>query len=85
LAYSELLAKLCPEISTIYNYRRELISNKLNELQADKEGLTSLLHREFELITGLIKRHPKSYTLWTYRQWLVIESERIDKLAGTQL
>jgi geranylgeranyl transferase type-2 subunit alpha len=83
LAYSELLAKLCPEISTIYNYRRELIQARL--ATGEKEDLAALLNREFELNTGLIKRHPKSYTLWSYREWLVLESERIDAQHGTAI
>lgn len=32
LAFTELMAQLCPEIATIYNYRRELLLAKINNL-----------------------------------------------------
>lgn len=85
MAYSELLAKLCPEISTIFNYRRELIKDQLTKLseQQNNEAITAVINKEFELVTILLKRHPKSYTLWSFREWLVLESLRLDQENGT--
>ncbi|CAD8056452.1 unnamed protein product [Paramecium sonneborni] len=89
LAFSELMAKLCPEIATIYNYRREVLQTKFDHLgtllsesksfEAYKQ-LLKLIQSEFMLITILLKQHPKSYTLWTHRQWMVLRSQEIDQL-----
>jgi hypothetical protein len=34
------MAKLCPEIGTIYNYRREILLNKFEKLKSDLTGLS---------------------------------------------
>ncbi|CAD8047905.1 unnamed protein product [Paramecium primaurelia] len=89
LAFSELMAKLCPEIATIYNYRREVLQTKfdhLGGLLSESKNidiykqLVKLIQSEFMLITILLKQHPKSYTLWTHRQWMVLRSQEIDQL-----
>ncbi|CAD8144406.1 unnamed protein product [Paramecium pentaurelia] len=92
LAFSELMAKLCPEISTIYNYRREVLQTKfdhLGGLLSESKSidvykqLLKLIQSEFMLITILLKQHPKSYTLWTHRQWMVLRSQEIDQLISS--
>ncbi|CAK58490.1 unnamed protein product (macronuclear) [Paramecium tetraurelia] len=92
LAFSELMAKLCPEIATIYNYRREVLQTKFDHLgglltesksiDAYKQ-LVKLIQSEFMLIAILLKQHPKSYTLWTHRQWMVLRSQEIDQLISS--
>ncbi|CAD8137211.1 unnamed protein product [Paramecium octaurelia] len=92
LAFSELMAKLCPEIATIYNYRREVLQTKFDHLggllkesksiDAYKQ-LLKLIQSEFMLIAILLKQHPKSYTLWTHRQWMVLRSQEIDQLISS--
>ncbi|CAD8141636.1 unnamed protein product [Paramecium pentaurelia] len=92
LAFSELMAKLCPEIATIYNYRREVLQTKfdhLGGLLSESKSidiykqLVKLIQSEFMLIAILLKQHPKSYTLWTHRQWMVLRSQEIDQLISS--
>ena len=63
--------QLCPDISTIFNYRRELVL-KLLENAANPLEKAKILGGDIKLITKIIQGDPKSYTLWSYRQWLVV-------------
>ncbi len=76
MEFTTILMQLCPDITTIFNYRRELI-NKIIELQDPREKAKTL-GGEIKLITKIIQGDPKSYTLWSYRQWLVIKFYEID-------
>ena len=36
------------------------------------------LSEDYKLNTKIIKSDPKSYTLWTHRQWLIVKLSEID-------
>ena len=61
--------QLCTDIPTVFNFRRELII-KTKENKSPEE-IGQLLGGEIKLTTKLIQSDPKSYTIWSYRQWLV--------------
>ena len=42
MAFTEIMAKLCPEIGTIYNYRREILLAKFDALKIELTGEGSL-------------------------------------------
>lgn len=62
--------ELCSDIATIYNFRRELIEEQLKGIP-EPELQAKLLEGNLKLTTKLIKGDPKSYVIWSFRQWLV--------------
>jgi geranylgeranyl transferase type-2 subunit alpha len=60
--------QLCSDISTIFNFRRELL---LKYLELNESSQVEILAADIKLTTKLIKDDPKSYTLWNHRQWLI--------------
>lgn len=77
-----ILMQLCPDITTIFNYRRELVE-KLLETQ-DPISKAKTLGGDIKLITKIMQQDPKSYTLWSYRQWLVLKLFEIDQSIVTK-
>ena len=59
------MAQMCPDFSTIYNFRREIFAqlfpNKSTKEQSD------LISKEIDFTFVLLKRNPKSYALWSHR------------------
>jgi hypothetical protein len=41
-------------------------------------GKAKILAGDIKLITKIMQGDPKSYTLWSYRQWLVLKLFQID-------
>ena len=68
--------QLCPDITTVFNYRRELIEKIQQNL--DAAGKAKTLATDIKLITKIMQSDPKSYTLWSYREWLVVKLFNID-------
>lgn len=71
IEFTTILMQLCPDITTVFNYRRELIESLLQDQDAQSRAKT--LVADIKLITKIIQSDPKSYTLWSYRQWLVLK------------
>jgi Protein prenyltransferase, alpha subunit len=65
LEYTAVMVKICPEINTIYNLRREIIEKTLGTLQP-KDRYNFLL-KELKLLLPLMQSNPKSYCLWHHR------------------
>jgi hypothetical protein len=63
--------QLVSDIPTVFNFRRELVQQITNKQKDNPPELVQILSNEIKLTTKLIKSDPKSYTIWTYRQWLV--------------
>ena len=65
---------LSPDFSTLWNYRREILSHLLaNEepLKNSPKDKYELLIKELEFLVKSIMKSPKSYTLWFHRQWVI--------------
>lgn len=56
------LLELNPEHYTVWNYRRELLT-ELND--------NALLQKDLRLIEQLMVRYPKVYWLWNHRRWVL--------------
>jgi geranylgeranyl transferase type-2 subunit alpha len=73
---SELLA-LNPDISTLWNYRREVLLARLEQESAAESAeakpvpLSALVTEELRVSAAGITRNPKSYPAWHHRQWIV--------------
>lgn len=72
LEFIALLMQLVSDIPTVFNLRRELVEKAIELAKQGAEGeVAKLLGGEVKLTTKLIQSDPKSYTIWSYRQWLV--------------
>lgn len=70
--FTEVLMELCCDITTIYNFRRELIEQQLS-VTPEPELQAKILEANLKLTTKLIKSNPKTYAIWSFRQWLVMK------------
>lgn len=52
---------------------------KKDSISEKVKSFVALIVQELEMLKNLLKRHPKSYTLWSYREWVVVQSVAIDK------
>lgn len=66
LEITTLLAQMCPDLYTIYNFRRELINLTLGKIEESKDK-HKLISDEVDLVTALLRKQPKSYCLWHHR------------------
>eukprot|EP00939_MAST-03C_sp_MAST-3C-sp1_P004755 g4755.t1 len=67
-----MMLKRQPDFSTVWNYRRDILSNLLKE--AKSGVICDALKSDLELVTyGLRHKNPKSYCLWHHRRWVLLE------------
>lgn len=57
--------RLSPDFYTVFNYRRQILTNLLTQEPND------WLAQELSFLTRNLKESPKSYTLWFQRQWVI--------------
>jgi geranylgeranyl transferase type-2 subunit alpha len=82
LDMTQKLAILSPDFDTVWNYRREIITelnNPRNPEEKYKFYITELLG-----LVKLMKENPKSYTLWGHRQWVILEGLKIEKFMSEE-
>ena len=79
------LAQMSPEIYTIYNVRRELLTKKIAEIPDKNPERYELILKELELVNFLLKKQQKSYSLFIHRQWLIIQALKEDKITEIPL
>ncbi len=65
LEYTSIMVKICPEIQTIYNLRKEIIEQKLEGLPLPEKH--AFILKELNYLIPLMKQNPKSYCLWHHR------------------
>jgi len=68
-AQTEKFSYLSPDFYTLWNYRREIITQLF--LDMDTQERLNTVKLELELLLKGISRSPKSYTLWFHRQWTI--------------
>lgn len=78
------LAQMSPEISTIYNVRRELLTKAIEELPEKSPERYEKIVKEIELVNFLLKKQPKSYSLFTHRQWLILQGRNEESSIGIE-
>ena len=71
LAKTEKFAKLSPDFSTIWNYRREILQHLFDKGEGEQFSSQSAklktISAELMMLVKGIKESPKSYTLWFHR------------------
>ena len=79
------LAQMSPEIYTIYNVRRELLNKTINSFPAADNKRYEIINKELDLVNFLLKKQPKSYSLFTHRQWLITQGLTEEKSSGIEI
>ena len=65
---TSVLLKLNPDFYSVWNFRREILLEKLESQDANEPNV--FLDGELVLTEHAIGRNPKSYCAWHHRQWL---------------
>ncbi|CAG9312163.1 unnamed protein product [Blepharisma stoltei] len=71
------------DIYTFFNYRRQILLKLFEETPEDQ--LPALLKKELDLLGGIIKESPKSYTLWFHRQWILQRCKNLTDIMEREL
>ncbi|PPQ78529.1 LOW QUALITY PROTEIN: hypothetical protein CVT25_011801, partial [Psilocybe cyanescens] len=62
------LLQVNPEFYTIWNYRRDILTNGLF-MNSIPETINDLLTDELAMTMSALKTHPKVYWIWNHRMW----------------
>mmetsp|Transcript_11528 Transcript_11528/g.15571 ORF Transcript_11528/g.15571 Transcript_11528/m.15571 type:complete len:97 (+) Transcript_11528:114-404(+) len=74
LGQTEKFAKLSPDFTTVWNYRREIIKHLFEKGEgkfSTLEGKLGLIKDELMSLVKLLMANPKSYSIWEYRVWAI--------------
>ena len=74
LEYTSVMVKICPEIQTIYNLRKEIIQQRLESMSSKEKH--AFLIKELQSLLPLMKQNPKSYCLWHHRYSIIYDNNR---------
>ena len=84
LAKTEKFAKLSPDFSTVWNYRREILAHLFEKSEGDNFGTLpaklNVIKGELMMLLKGLKDSPKSYTLWFHRQWIIEKGLEMETL-----
>lgn len=88
LAQTEKFARISPDFTTVWNYRREILEHlfaKGEGSYGSLEGKLGHIKTELKMLIGHLKSSPKSYSIWNHRVWtietgLALEREYLDML-----
>lgn len=75
MALTGKLLVLNPDVSTAWNFRRDLLWQKLHQTpkgEGRQSAVKSLWHGENQLTTASLRRNPKSYGAWMHRKWMLV-------------
>ncbi|XP_073824010.1 rab geranylgeranyltransferase subunit alpha [Musca autumnalis] len=81
LAYTTPILQRNPDVSTLWNIRRECILAKLKKIKEEEdmeleERILNVLETEISLTEQCLLVNPKSYNIWHHRMWLLEQSPK---------
>uniref|UniRef100_A0A1I8PGS3 Geranylgeranyl transferase type-2 subunit alpha n=1 Tax=Stomoxys calcitrans TaxID=35570 RepID=A0A1I8PGS3_STOCA len=86
LAYTTPILQRNPDVSTLWNIRRECILAKIKQIkeeqtdtvdaEAQEERILRVLDTEISLTEQCLLVNPKSYNIWHHRMWLLEQSPK---------
>ncbi|KAJ7582596.1 rab-protein geranylgeranyltransferase [Mycena floridula] len=62
------ILQLNPEFYTVWNYRRNILTNGIFKASSSQE-INDMLSDDLAMTTTALKVHPKVYWIWTHRIW----------------
>ena len=75
LEKNQKFAKLSPDFTTVWNYRREILAHLFQKAEGDNFGTLparlNVIKNELKMLVKGIQESPKSYNLWHHRQWVI--------------
>lgn len=71
------LLQLNPEFYTIWNYRRDIITNYYQKNSSEKD-LAKLFDQELGFIMMRLKEYPKVYWIWGHRVWTLEHHPKVN-------
>ncbi|KAK6456244.1 geranylgeranyl transferase type II alpha subunit [Scheffersomyces xylosifermentans] len=79
LKYTSVLLKMNPEFYTIWNYRRDILTNLKYEQEPDNDYAWWLSY-DLGFLMSLLKKFPKVYWIWNHRSWCLFELVKLGKV-----
>ena len=82
LAQTEKFAKLSPDFTTIWNYRREILDHLFNEGQGQfstLQGKLEVIKNELMMLVKQVMASPKSYSIWEHRVWTITLGLKLER------
>ena len=74
LLQTEKFAKLSPDFTTVWNYRREILTHLFeqgNGAYGTMEGKLGVIKNELLMLVKQVMASPKSYSIWEHRVWTI--------------
>lgn len=93
LGQTEKFAKLSPDFTTVWNYRREILEHLFSQGEGSfstLEGKLGVIKTELKMLIAHLKSSPKSYSIWQHRVWtielgLTLERQFLDLLKAKKM
>ena len=82
LGQTEKFAKLSPDFTTVWNYRREILEHLFTEGEGQFSTLTGKLEvikNELLMLVKQVMASPKSYSIWEHRVWTISLGLKLEK------
>ena len=82
LGQTEKFAKLSPDFTTVWNYRREILEHLFTEGEGQFSSLTGKLEvikNELLMLVKQVMASPKSYSIWEHRVWTISLGLKLEK------
>lgn len=77
LGQTEKFAKLSPDFTTVWNYRREILEHLFAKAGPDDQqfgtlqGKLEVVKNELLMLVKQVMASPKSYSIWEHRVWTI--------------
>ena len=82
LGQTEKFAKLSPDFTTVWNYRREILEYLFAQGEgeyATLKGKLEIIKRELMMLVKQVMASPKSYSIWEHRVWTIEKGLGLEK------
>ena len=82
LGQTEKFAKLSPDFTTVWNYRREILEHLFTEGEGQFNtlaGKLEVIKNELLMLVKQVMASPKSYSIWEHRVWTISLGLKLEK------
>ena len=82
LSQTEKFAKLSPDFTTVWNYRREILDHLFSTGEGEfnsLEGKLNVIKTELLMLVKQVMANPKSYSIWEHRVWTITKGLQLER------
>ena len=82
LGQTEKFAKLSPDFTTVWNYRREILDHLFTTGEGEfnsLEGKLNVIKTELLMLVKQVMANPKSYSIWEHRVWTITKGLQLER------